>query len=256
MIKLLSLIFILLSCLPTMLFHQNSRYILHAGGDTPDGIIGSNSVDAAEHSYEKGYRVLEIDFCFTSDDRLVCVHDFKNYYSSSLGKSDITYDEFEEVRHNTYPFTSFTLDYLCEWIRGHRDVIIVTDIKENCVEGARIISEEYHDLKDNFCIQIYSTSDYDAVKKLGFDNIILTLYYMNWNEKTDTDAIVEFAKSHKLAGITFSAEMVSLVEGYVDALLEAGTPLYVHTVNNEVEHQKLFDMGIWGIYTDYAKKSE
>ena len=252
MIKLLSLILILISGLPNMLFSQNSRYILHAGGDTPDGIIGSNSVDAAERSYEKGYRVFEIDFCFTSDDRLVCVHDWKNYYSSVI---DITFDKFEEVRHNTYPFTSFTLDHLCQWIKSHRDVIIVTDIKENSVEGARIIAEEYPELKDNFCIQIYSTSEYEIINELGFDNIILTLYYMNWAEKTDTDAIVEFAKNHKLSGITFSLEMAS-IDGFVDALLEAKTPLFVHTVNDELEQQKLFDMGITGIYTDYAKKSE
>ena len=42
-------------------------YILHAGGITPNGDIGSNSIEATENSYNKGYRVIEIDFCWTLD---------------------------------------------------------------------------------------------------------------------------------------------------------------------------------------------
>ena len=57
------------------------------------------------------------------------------------------------MRYGTYSFISLTLDHLCEWLKEHNDVVIVTDIKENCVEGVKLISEKYPELKDNFCIQ-------------------------------------------------------------------------------------------------------
>ena len=60
---------------------NKDKFILHAGGVTPNGILGSNSLEAVEHSYDNGYRVLEIDFCWTEDNHLVCVHDWDAYYA-------------------------------------------------------------------------------------------------------------------------------------------------------------------------------
>lgn len=226
-------------------------YILHAGGVTSDGITGSNSLEALEHSYKRGYRTIELDFCFTEDEKLVCVHDFDAYYTK-LREGGIFSDEFEEARCDTYEFTSLTLDHLATWLTKHKDVIIVTDIKERNAAGARLIAENYPELLDNFCFQIYDMRDYAEVHDLGFENIILTLYYMSWNEKMDTDAIVEFAKENKLAGITFDHTLADGVTEYVSKLLAADTPLFVHTVNDRNEQKRFFDMGISGVYTDYG----
>ena len=45
--------------------------ILHAGGVTPEGVTGSNSLEALEHSYENGFRLLELDF--SADEDVVCI---------------------------------------------------------------------------------------------------------------------------------------------------------------------------------------
>ena len=227
-------------------------YILHAGGITPNGDIGSNSIEATENSYNKGYRVIEIDFCWTLDGELACVHDWGGYYGRMYGNRPLTSEEFEEARNSTYGFTSLTLDHLCEWLKEHKDVVIVTDIKENCIEGAKLIAEKYPELIDNFCIQIYNKSDYEQIHNLGFD-IIWTLYQLSWNEKTDTKSIVSFAKTHKLEGITFAAELADLVPNYVKKLKEANVPLFVHTVNDYNSQTKYLNMGITGIYTDFGE---
>lgn len=228
-------------------------YILHAGGTTPNGAIGSNSLEAAEHSYNKGYRVIEIDFSWTLEGELACVHDWGGYYGSRFGNRPLTSAEFEEARKSTYGFTSFSLDHLCEWLKEHKDVVIVTDIKENCVEGAKIIAERYPELKDNFCIQMYDKSEYEELSNLGFDKIIWTLYQLSWQEKIDTKSIVSFAKTHKLEGITFAAELADLVPNYVKKLKGANIPLFVHTVNDYNSQSKYLNMGITGIYTDFGE---
>lgn len=228
-------------------------YILHAGGITPNGAIGSNSIEAAENSYNKGYRVIEMDFCWTLDGELACVHDWGGYYGRMYGNRPLTSEEFEVARNSTYGFTSFTLEHLCEWLKEHKDVVIVTDIKENCVKGARMIAEKYPELKDNFCIQMYDKSEYEELSNLGFNKIIWTLYQLSWNEKTDTKSIVSFAKAHKLEGITFAVELVDLVPNYVKKLKEANVPLFVHTVNDYNSQTKYLKMGITGIYTDFGE---
>ena len=234
----------------------SSQFILHAGGITPNGIIGSNSLEAVEHSYANGYRVLEIDFCWTEDNHLVCVHDWDTYYAHRIGKKCVTLDEFEEVRYGTYGFTSLTLEHLCEWLKEHNDVIIVTDIKENCVGGAKLIAEKYPELKDNFCIQMYDKSEYEELSDLGFNKIIWTLYQLSWTEKMDTDTIVDFTKNHNLIGITFGSDLADLVPNYINKLKLANVPLFVHTVNDYNSQSKYFNMGITGIYTDFGEAKE
>ena len=96
--------------------------------------------------------------------------------------------------------------------------------------------------------QIYTESQYDAVKAMGYENIIYTLYMLNYSQKTDTGEIVSFAKSHDLAAITFSSELAS--SSYVSALKQSGTRLFVHTVNDKAETQRLKDIGVYGVYSD------
>lgn len=101
-------------------------------------------------------------------------------------------------------------------------------------------------------MQIYEEEQYDAVREMGFDYVIFTLYRLDWAGKTDWRALGKFADSHPLIGFTFSYELCE-VEGYVDGMLKSGVPLYIHTVNGDEEQRKYFGMGISGIYTDEVK---
>ena len=49
--------------------------------------------------------------------------------------------------------------------------------------------------------------------------------------------------------ITFPVELAD-TPGYVEALLEAQVPLFVHTVNDPADQAALVRQGISGIYTD------
>lgn len=222
-----------------------TEYILHAGGATPAGEAGSNSLEALEWSYALGCRVMELDFCWTGDGELACVHDWAQSYS---WMQPLTMAEFESVRSSTYGYTSMTLDTLAEWMETRPDAVIVTDIKENNLAGAALIAARYPALKDRFVVQIYHMEEYEPVAELGFAQI-LTVYQMTWTEKTDAAGLVAFAQTHPLAGLTFPAELADR-EGYVEALLEAGVPLFVHTVNDKSEQAAFFSLGITGVYTD------
>lgn len=230
-------------------------FILHAGGVTPDGKIGSNSIEAIEYSYLRGYRVFEIDFCWTEDNKLVCVHDWDAYYAPRLGKKAVTLKEFNELKDKCYGFTSMSLDDLISFMKKNNDAIIVTDIKDDCVEGAKLLSEYCLDLKNRFYIQIYNKEEYESVSNIGFENIILTVYKMDWEEKQNAEELVAFAQEHKLLGITFPDVMINLVPNYVETLKKANIPLFVHTVNDLETQKKIFELGITGIYTDYGDDS-
>lgn len=228
---------------------DNIRYIIHAAGDI-DGMAGSNSLEALEQTYEAGCRYVEIDFQFTADDELACIHDWYKQYTSAIAEDGtvLTLAEFQDcLIYDRY--TPLWLDSLSDYMTEHPDLYIITDIKDRNTEGAAKIAADYPELIDRFIIQIYGEDEYDAVREAGFANIIYTLYRLDWNSKTDTKALVQFAAEHPLLGYTFAYELCEL-DGYVEGMLQAGIPLYVHTVNGEEAQQVYFDMGISGVYTD------
>lgn len=231
---------------------ESIRYITHAAG-TIDGMTGSNSLEALQQAYDAGCRYIEIDFQFTADGELACIHDWYRQYTSAIPEDGtaLTLEAFKACRiYDTY--TPLWLDSLADFMISHPDLYIITDIKTDNPSAAAMIAADYPDLVNRFIIQIYDGSEYDAVREAGFEHIIYTLYMLDWNSKTDTEALCTYAAGHPLLGYTFSYELCD-VEGYVEGMLDAGVPLYVHTVNGDDEQQKYLDMGISGIYTDELK---
>ncbi|MBP3367794.1 MAG: hypothetical protein J6L71_00020 [Clostridia bacterium] len=240
-----------------------SDKIVHAAGELwgfdADGVwrsfFGSNSVEALEecgkYFGERG-GLVELDFNFTSDGELVCIHNWSPEYIEGI-EFDValSYDEFmsSEIYWN---FTPLDLTYVASFLRAHPEIYIVTDIKVDNVTGCAKIAETCPDLMDRFVIQIYSEGEYDEVRKLGFDNVIYTLYMLPWHEKVDTASLVEFESSHPLVGFTFPAELCE-IDGFLEGIRKAEIPLYVHTINDADEARSYIERGITGVYTDYLE---
>ena len=226
------------------------KKIIHAGGEI-GGMLGSNSLEALDATYQKGYRVIEMDFVLSSDGHPVCLHDWSSYYSDSITSLPISKAEFENVKiFNQY--TSVTLDSLVAWMKTHSDVYIVTDIKENNVDVLRNIAAEHPEIIGRIIPQIYQYEEYLPVRAMGYSNIVLTLYRLpTYNDKTNGKYNRTFAIKNGLLAVTSDATLAN--EAFVKEFTSVGVPLYVHTVNDEAEQQKCFDMGITGVYTDYAK---
>ncbi len=237
--------------------------IIHAGGElwgvdsegTYRSFFGSNSLEGLENCVANGYNAIELDFSFTSDGHLVCIHDWSAEYIDTIeNTTPLTYDEFMSSKI-FWNYTPLDIESVGEFMYAHPEVYIITDIKERFEEAVLAISETLPELKDRFAVQIYCEEDYDTAKSAGFDNIIYTLYRLDWQSKTNTSALVKFARSHPLIGFTFSTELCD-IKNYVSGLSKSGVPLYVHTVNDSAEIQKYHAMGIYGVYTDYVLSRE
>lgn len=225
--------------------------IMHAGGETPDGLRGTNSIEAMNASYEKGEYWLEIDFCPTSDMRFVCLHDFYAYYSKSTTGVEIPdFETFEKIRKTTYSYESPTLDSLILWLDSHPKATIVTDVKENNLEFARTVAESYPDYVRRFAVQIYGRDEYAEVVSLGFDKVIYTLYRQPL-ERYDAELMREFvAQSEKLVALTYAADVENT--DAIAKIVEIGLPVYIHTVNSADEQKFWRELGAYGFYTDCA----
>ncbi len=208
---------------------------------------GSNSLEGLIRCAEAGARAVELDFNFTSDGKLACIHDWHPEYAAELEPGVApTLDDF--LTYRIYgQFTPLWIETVAAWLRENPGVWVVTDIKDRNIEGCRAIAEACPDLKDRFLVQIYREEEYAPIRELGFDYIVFTLYMLDWNSKTDWKSLGEFAGTHPLVGFTFSYELCS-VDGYVEGMLSTGVPLYVHTINENFE--EWYEKGFRGVYAD------
>lgn len=237
---------------------DSMKYIIHAAG-TLWGVDlegnrrtydGSNSGEGLAQCVAAGARVIEIDFNFTSDGELACIHDWYKYYAPEITDGvPLTLEEFENVRIFRN-FTPLSIYDIVDFLRENEDVYIVTDIKDDNIRGLEKIAEICPDLRNRFIVQIYSETEYDPVRELGFDYIVYTLYRLDWAGKTDWRHLGEFEKAHPLVGYTFDYTLIDDCPGYLEGMLSIDVPLYIHTINGTDEQEKYFRRGISGIYTD------
>jgi len=218
--------------------------VAHAGGRVED-LDYTNSLEAINTSYDKGFRYIELDLAWTEDKHLVLLHDWDITMKQLFGVEGVrAKHDFKQLKM-VNDLTQMTLDDLAEWLKTHRDVHIITDIPEGNVNGLIYIKEKYANIQDQFIPQIYGFDEYDAVKALGYKDIILTLY----SEKLyDDNAIINFIRDHPVAAVTIPRwKAIAILPFKLNRL---GIPVYAHTIDDKAVMNSLQSNWVYGIYTD------
>jgi len=225
------------------------KRIAHAGGAIQKETY-SNSLDALNINKDK-FNLFEIDFMFTLDGHLVCIHDWNISALKNFGKNfntkRPTLDEFIRELNNS-KFENCTLETLIQWLKQNPTKKIVTDIKKNNIQGLTIIKKKYPDMLDRFIPQIYSPSEYQKVKKLGYQNIIFTLYV--YLAKYNKNTLPQLIKQMDLFAITIPEHHAK--KGLASFLKQKikGAYIYAHTINSYQTYMDSRGRNVDEIYTD------
>jgi len=227
----------------------NPLRVAHAGGGVEKKTY-TNSYEALESNYNKGFRYFELDFSFTSDDQLVCLHDWTHSFTRSFGfetESRTSLKEFEELVEKKSRFTKCTLDGLALWMEEHPDASIVTDVKEHNLKALHMIHETLPNPQRRIIPQVYQPKNFGKVKEIGFNQVIWTLYRF----KGSDEEVLEWAAQF------YGPFAITMPKRRVESTLprefeKRHIPTYVHTVNSAEEFEKLVSgFGITEIYTDF-----
>lgn len=223
--------------------------VAHAGGGI-NGKTYTNSFEALDANIQNGFQYFELDFSFTKDERLVCLHDWEHSFKRSFGfetDEKVTLKEFNALVKNKSEFHKCTADSLAEWMKENPAAYIVTDVKENNIEALMVMLQILPNAKVRVIPQVYDPVNLEAIKDLGFEKIIWTLYkfsgdndeVLDWVEKFHTSMAVTMPKSRAQSTLPKELE-------------ERGIPSYVHTINTRQEEEKYIDkFGITELYTDF-----
>jgi hypothetical protein len=225
------------------------KRIAHAGGGIARQTY-TNSYEALEHNHERGFRYFELDFSFTSDGQLVCIHDWKNNFEHVFGfaaDNVPTLAEFIELATTSARFENCTLDGVAQWMASHREAILVTDIKENNLAGLELIRVSIAGSARRVIPQVYFPENFQAVRKLGFESIIWTLYRYGGSEE---EVLKHATEMDPPIAVTMPVSRAET--GLPKRLAKRNIPSYVHTINSADEALRLSRrFRVTEIYTDF-----
>lgn len=226
----------------------NTLMIAHAGGGI-DNNTYTNSYEALNYNYKKGFKYFEIDFSFTKDFKLVCLHDWEKDFTSAFGKNisrPTTLEEFEKL-NDKYQYTKCTLDGLNLWLEKHPNSFIITDVKDDNIRALNIIKETMKNKINRFIPQIYDPDNFNKIKELGFEQIIWTLYRYNGSNEDVIDSIKEFYANVAITMPTYRLDKKLILD-----LKRLNVNTYTHTINDINtfnEFQSKFNID--NVYTDF-----
>jgi glycerophosphoryl diester phosphodiesterase len=226
--------------------------IAHAGG----GINGhnySNSLEALEYSYQQGFRYFEIDFSWTSDAQLVCLHDWDKQFQKVFGhkiKQPLSLKDFEQLNEESKTLHPCTEKTLAHWLNTHSDAWVITDVKHDNIKAIKHIIQSYPEIKSQLIPQFYQPHEYQILKDMGFNKLIWILY-----QYKDSDAsVVEQAKNMQLLAISMRASQAK--KKFARQLINNKQKIFVYTINDTEKLKKLVNKyHVSGIYTDFLSSS-
>jgi len=223
--------------------------VAHAGGGLGKSTY-TNSYEALTANLDKGFKYFEIDFTFTSDDRLVCLHDWELNFKRTFGfetKQRLSYKAFKQLSEENKRSTNCTLKGLAKWMRKNPNAYIVTDVKDNNLQALKRIHKKLPNADERVIPQVYDPMNFEEVSDMGFHQVIWTLYrysgsaydVIQWVDQWQTALAVTMPKDWAESPLP-------------GALFARGIPTYAHTINKAEEMDRLInEFGISEIYTDF-----
>ena len=235
-------------------------FMAHAGGGVLrrdasgkwENLTYTNTLEALQSGYGKGFRVFEIDLNLTSDGYLVAAHNWKNQYGGVKSLADFMEGGIWDG------LTPMTLEDVMEQMQVNRDMILVLDLKSYQWTEKEIV-EHYQTIHDAAILhggwstlnrivpQIYQRSEYDLIKTVyDWKSVIYTLYR---DKKIPEEDVLDFvADKDDLAIVTMPKSRVNAE--FSAALHAAGKKTCVYTINDLDHLSEWLNQGIDWYVTD------
>ncbi|MFV0516337.1 MAG: glycerophosphodiester phosphodiesterase family protein [Aminipila sp.] len=221
------------------------RIIAHGGGSI-EGFDTSSSVEAVMQAIKNGFKVIELDMEFSSDNKIVMLHDWDRTITTYLGRKFDDRLSLNQFNGQLIcgKFKPLTFEKLTKILDAYLEVRIVTDTKGDNIKLLTQIAKNYPDYINRMIPQIYDYSEFDRVSELGYKDIIFTLYTQS---TIDYDKLIKFVKENDIYAVTVAKDY--WVKGLPKRLSKDGVVVYTHPISTVEEAKIEFSKGAFGIYS-------
>ena len=224
---------------------NNNRYIAHAGGEV-NGIKSTNSKDALDQNYAKGFRLFELDIIETSDKKMVAAHDWKMWarFTDYEGALPPSHEEF--MKYKIYgDYKTLDLNGINEWFRDHPDATLVTDKVKDPISFANLFVD-----KNRLIMELFSMMTVEEASKNGINAMISQEPLM----KLVGDKL-NYLEINNVKYVALSRRIIANQTKLMLQLKEKGIKVYVYNVNFDPGKDEKYvqenEIGlVYGMYAD------
>lgn len=221
------------------------RYIAHAGGEV-NGHAYTNTKEALDQNYAKGFRLFELDIIKTSDGKLVAAHDWNMWsrFTEYKGSLPPSLEEFK--KHTIYgDYTTLDMQGINDWFAAHPDAILVTDKLSDPIAFA----EKFVD-KDRLIMELFSPMAIEIATKNGIKAMISQRPLL----KLKGDKL-NFLAVNNVQYAAVSRRIIEREKKLMLQLRDAGIKVYVYNVNFDPGKDERYvyenELGlVYGMYAD------
>ena len=222
------------------------RFIAHAGGEV-DGIRSTNTKDALDQNYKKGFRLFELDIIETSDGHLVAAHDWAMWarFTDYDGTLPPTLSEFK--KHKIYGDYT-TLDYqgINDWFAAHPDATLVTDKVNDPIAFANGFVDKSRLIMELFSVMAVEDALNNGITAMLSQEPLLTMVGDKLN----------YLSVNNIKYVALSRRIISGQKKLMEQLRDEGIKVYVYNVNFDPgkDEKYVLDNEIGLVYGMYADK--
>lgn len=225
---------------------DRNRFIAHAGGAI-DGKQYTNSLEALNQSYAKGFRLFELDIIKTRDGIHVAAHDWPHWrkITGFYGTMAPTHQEF--MSQKIYDkYTPLDIEMINHWFSQHDDAFLITDK----VNTPSIFADLFIDNK-RLIMELFSTTAVIEATEIGDLRPMPNMDLLRGDNSLSVSQLKEM-------GITHVATSRRAIEGnneMFDELKRNNIKVYVYSVNHDQGKDEAYvicneNQYIYGLYAD------
>lgn len=133
-------------------------------GAPNQSLVGTNSLEALNESFNAGYRNIKVNVCWTEDKEAVMLsswNELSTYYNTN-DSQDITLDEFHELNMKNGLNSMDNLD-LIAWVKEHPDVKIIVQAERSSDYFMKCVKSYANDLVDQFITEVPGMVEYSGL---------------------------------------------------------------------------------------------
>ena len=224
---------------------SNDRYIAHAGGEV-NGVKSTNSLEALNENYKKGFRLFELDIIETADNKLVAAHDWKMWarFTDYEGSLPPTHKEF--MSRKIYgDYTTLDMDGINAWFKAHPDATLITDK----FGDPKVMAKQFFN-PNKLIMELFSTMAIEQALALGITPMISQDPLMGI--KGDP---LNYLKVNNIGFAAVSRRIIANKTDFLLQLRDQGIKVYVYNVNFDAGKDEVYvnenEIGlVYGMYAD------
>jgi len=224
---------------------SNDRYIAHAGGEV-NGIKSTNSKEALDQNYARGFRIFELDLIKTSDEKTVAAHDWKMWarFTDYNGALPPSHEEF--MKYKIYgDYTTLDMKGINDWFTKHPDAVLVTDKLNDPLAFASAFVDKNRLIMELFSVMAVEEASNNGISAMISQEALMSISGDKFN----------FLEINNIKYVAVSRRIIANQTKLLLKLKEHGLKVYVYNVNFDAGKDEKYvqenEIGlVYGMYAD------